>query len=163
MSKATLFGESLFDSEFTEKRVIKQLRDGMLVVLADAATKFSEASPVGVYGHLQGAWLNSMNVQVRGGAVEGSLDPTTTAPYAWHVIYGTQPAKNAKNLPPGTLVPWVEKKLGLTGVDAERAAFLIGRKIARRGRKGNRFISPIIKSNYRLWKRVLEEYLVRPS
>jgi hypothetical protein len=115
------------------------------------------------YGHLQGAWLNSMNVVLRKREIVGSLDPMQTAPYAWHVIYGTKPAENAKNLPPGALVPWVEKKLGLEGKEAERVAFLIGRKIARHGRKGNRFISPIIKKNYRLWKRVLEESIVRAS
>jgi len=61
--------------------------------------------------------------------------------YTRYVEDGRSPGKFP---PPDKLIPWVERNMGLTGKEAKRVAFLIGRKIAREGQVGLEFIQKAI-------------------
>jgi hypothetical protein len=133
-----------------------RVQGGMHIVVNDAASKFAEASPVGVYGNMQGAWLQTKGVEISASGIVGFSDPTPTAPYSWFVIYGRPPGK----MPPvDAIMPWVSKKLGVVGDSLRSVAFAIARSIGRKGTKGRDFITPIVKKNTPLWKRVLEKAL----
>jgi hypothetical protein len=137
-----------------------RIKDAMNVVVNDAASAFSEASPVGVYGNMQGAWLQTKGVEITSSGIVGYSDPTPTAPYAWFVIFGRGPGK----MPPiSAILPWVAKKLGETGEALRAVAFLIARSIGRKGTKSNDFITPIVTKRTPLWKRILEKALAGPE
>lgn len=133
-----------------------RVRDAMDIVVNDAASHFAESSPVGVYGHAQGAWLQTKGVEVTTSGVLGFSDPTPTAPYVWYVIYGRKPGKMP---PPIALLRWVWIKLGVTGFAARAVAWNVARAIGRRGTKPNDFITPIVEKRTPIWQRILEKAL----
>lgn len=83
--------------------------------------------------------------QLRGTAfAEMRGDPVRTIVAEWPAAYaevalrGRRPGKGP---PPGALDAWVRRVLGVSGEKAVRAvAFLVGRKIARRGTPGDPFL-----------------------
>ncbi len=109
--------------------------DIMDVILADFAGHLSEASPVGVFGHLAVSWLDNFGVRVEGASIVGQV---ASVGYGAAVNFGTGPIPNF----PGyrTLIPWVEKKLGLGGTDARTVAYFISEKIRRKGINAQHFV-----------------------
>lgn len=81
--------------------------------------------------------------------------------YGWQYYQTYETGRKPGRMPNyRTLIPWVEKKLGLSGAEARRAAYFITRKIERQGtslfREGGRrdvFTPPID----RLFKKLPEE------
>ncbi len=70
------------------------------------------------------------NVDINGEGVEGLLG--TPAEYGEPVELGTKP-----HFPPIAPIKfWVEKKLGIEGKEADSVAFLIARKISKKGTEG---------------------------
>lgn len=118
-------------------------------IIFEAASLISSSPdlPVGVYGHLQNAWLQNRGVEVTATAITGFLNPTATAPYAWHVVHGTRPHFP----PPRAIAPWVAKKWGYGPKESLGVAFLIARAISVRGTKPNDFITPIINEHRADW------------
>lgn len=57
--------------------------------------------------------------------------------YSAFVEQGTRPHMP----PPGSLLPWVERVLGLRGAKGARSAYLIARAISRRGTKAKPYLS----------------------
>lgn len=144
------------DPEASRQRVA----DAMEVVINDAASLLSEASPVGVYAHLQGAWLQTTGVDMSATNIVGYSDPTPTAPYAWYVIFGRAPGK----MPPiDSLVSWVAKKIAPAPSKLRSVAFLVARKIGRKGMKPNDFVSPIVRANTATWGDILTRAAAPPE
>lgn len=72
--------------------------------------------------------------------------------YAEYVEYGR---KSGRMPPPKILTAWVRKKLRVRKLkDAERVAFAVARKIARKGTKAQPYFSPAVESQK---KAILEE------
>jgi hypothetical protein len=154
------FGEDEVRMQLDPKAAVARIEKAMDVVINDAASLLSEASPVGVYGHLQGAWLQTVGTEVSTTGVVGFSDPTPTAPYAWFVVHGRAPGRMP---PPIALLRWVVKKLGVSGMAARSVAWLVARKIGRRGTKGNDFVSPVVAKNKKTWGDVLTRAAMPPE
>lgn len=151
-----------------------RIESAMDIIVNDAASLLAEATPVGVYGAAQGAWLQTRGVEVSETQVVGFSDPTPSAPYIWFVINGTKPAKRNPGL---FIARWVEKKLSVTtqyrialgaGMSkttirrltqedklAATIGFLIGRKRMKVGSPANDFITPIVEKNQAAWEQIL--------
>lgn len=96
--------------------------------------EIKENTPVGAHGLLRG----SITHQMRGQALSDGLGVAgivgSSLNYALPVELGTKP-----HFPPlEPLRDWVEKKLGVDSKRAEHVAYLVARKIAKRGTKGAR-------------------------
>lgn len=93
----------------------------------------SEETPEGATGQLRGtAFAEVRGVPARQVILEWP------APYAEYALRGRRPGKMP---PPEALKSWVEKVLGISGDQAVRAvAFLVARKIGRRGTPGDPFL-----------------------
>jgi hypothetical protein len=148
------------ERQLDPQAALTRVKGAMDVVIADAASLLAEASPVGVYAHMQGAWLQTQGVEVTAASIMGYSDPTPTAPYAWYVIFGRGPGKMP---PPQALLPWVWKKLGVTGFRARSVAWNIARKIGRKGTKPNDFVTPIVRKNEPLWRNILTKAAMPPE
>lgn len=61
-----------------------------------------------------------------------------TSPHAVNVHEGRSPG--SRRPPIAALVPWVERKLGVSGAEARSVAFLVARAIGRRGIRANPFL-----------------------
>lgn len=80
-------------------------------------------------------------VSVLGSKVHGLTG--TPMEHGEPVEHGTKP-----HFPPtGPIAFWVEKKMGLSGKDAERVAFLIARKISKKGTKGQKMFETAMTEN----------------
>ena len=80
-------------------------------------------------------------LEMRGESAWGMVG--TPAIYGESLEYGTKP-----HFPPVAPIRfWVEKKLGLSGKDAQSAAFCIARAISRRGTKGAKMFGKGFETN----------------
>ena len=76
----------------------------------------------------------------------------TPAKYAESVEFGTRP-----HWPPqDPILYWVQHKLGITGPEAVAVAFLIARKISRKGTKGAHMFDDAFKENEARVRKMLE-------
>jgi hypothetical protein len=135
----------------------KRIEAGMGLIITDAAGRLAEASPVGVTGHLQGAWTQTRGVDFEGTQITGYVDPRPGAAHAEYVLHGTGP--HVSN-PWRYIVPWVEKKLGLAGAPARRVAFFIGRKRVQQGSKANDFTVEVAEEAEPIYTNMLERALI---
>jgi len=119
------------------------------------ATLFLDAkvkanTPQGVYGGL----LGSIQHDIPGKGtplVKGMI--MTAHKYAEVIEKGRKPGKGIASADPGgkyvsPLLPWIRVKLGLSGKDAESAAYLIGRKIKLKGFKGAHMFEKALTDNW---------------
>ena len=122
------------------------------------ATLFLDAkvkanTPQGVYG-AQGGLLGSIQHDIPGKGtplVKGMI--MTAHKYAEVIEKGRKPGKGIASADPGgkyvsPLLPWIRVKLGLSGKDAESAAYLIGRKIKLKGFKGAHMFEKALTDNW---------------
>ncbi len=114
-------------------------------------------APRGVTDGLRG----SIYHELRGAPARRQEIVSSSVFYAPIVELGRQPGKRP---PVAALLTWVSRKFGLSGADAQRAAFLVSRKIGAQGYKGYRMFEraaeqlvPIAQQRFRL----LEEQLRR--
>lgn len=107
-------------------------REEMAIGLEEALSllerEIKENMPVGAHGLLRGSVFHEMRGDPRGVAgIVGSPQQ-----YALPVELGTKP-----HFPPlAPLQDWVERKLGVDKSESKQVAFLIARKISRKGTKG---------------------------
>lgn len=73
--------------------------------------------------------------EASGDVIEGAI--VATAPHALYVHEGRSPGKRP---PISAILPWVERKLGLAGSEARSVAFLVARKVGRRGVSATPFL-----------------------
>lgn len=156
----TIIGQEAITGQLKPLVWTKRVRAVMDAIIQDTASRLAEASPVGVFGHLQGAWLQTVGTEVTQTTVVGFSDPTPTAPYAWTVINGRAPGRMP---PPIALLPWVWKKLGITGWAARAVAWNLARHIGKHGTKGYDFVTPIVKEMTPKYEKMLQgAFLVGP-
>ena len=165
----------------TDPLVIQHLAaKGLEIIRSDFIGLVSEDSPVGVYGALQGGWMES-TMEISSTAATASV--VNAQPYAHYLLYGSGPARRN---PGGFLVKWVDKKLpvatqyriarmaGMSETSARNAlkrssvqfqtnsltvavAFIIGRARIKRGSKGSDFVTPIIEEHMEFWRDVFAD------
>lgn len=184
--------------KFDDQRAFEQLsalatldraQKALTVIQSELMSLVSEATPVGVFGALQGGWNEGPTVV---SPTEVATQVINAQPYAYYVVHGSSPARGN---PGGYLVGWVDKKLsipqqyriargaGMSETAARNAllrsstkfqasaltvavAFIIGRARMRRGSKPNDFITPILEANQDFWTQVLTDAITgtgRPS
>ncbi|HIJ95787.1 MAG TPA: hypothetical protein HPP94_08650 [Desulfuromonadales bacterium] len=115
-------------------------------------TEVQKRTPQGVFG-AQGGLLGSIQDQVYNKGtpiVKGVV--MSAQKYAEVIEKGRRPGKGLASAVPGDkyvspLIPWVNKKLGLSGKDAERVAYLIGRKIKAEGFEGRHMFEKAANEN----------------
>jgi len=93
------------------------------VSILQTATTQARAIDTGAYRQAWRATISGQNVSVSNGR-----------PYAGVIEYGRRP--ESRRPPSDVIARWAQRKLGLTRVEAQRAAFPIARAIARRGIRG---------------------------
>jgi len=112
---------------------VDEFRSAMGVAVEVTGKLAREKAPVNL-GHLRA----SITGKVQGGGIVTEVEGIVGAyqPYAQVMEEGADP--HWPNM--GNLHYWVVRKLGLKGVEAERATFLIARAIASRGLKGRHYM-----------------------
>ena len=112
---------------------VSEFRAAMGVSVDTVAKLAREKAPVNL-GNLRA----SITGKVQGGGVVTQVEGVVGAykPYAQVMEEGADP--HWPNM--GNLHYWVVRKLGLKGVEAERATFLIARAISRSGLKGRHYM-----------------------
>ncbi len=184
--------------KFDDQRAFEQLsalatldraQKALTVIQNELMTLVAEATPVGVFGALQGGWHEGPTVI---SPTEVATQVINVEPYAYFVVHGSRPARGN---PGGFLVGWVDKKLtipqqyriarraGMSETATRNAlqrssvkfqtnaltlavAFIIGRARMRRGSKPNDFITPILEANQDFWTQILTDAITgigRPS
>lgn len=102
-----------------------------------------ENTPVGVHSLLRGSIahrLRGEGVEIGAGAVGEVFSPLN---YAAAVELGTKP-----HFPPlAPLRDWVQRKLGVDASRSESVAFLVARKIAKRGTKAAKMFATALNDN----------------
>jgi hypothetical protein len=153
--------------------IIKNVEDALNVIAADAASLFSDATPVGIYGAAQGGWEKNVTTTVN--PVRAVATVENVQPYVYYVVHGVLPGSPWN--PGRHIVAWVEKKLPVStqyrivrasGVSeatargmAERGklavsvAYMIGRKRQMHGSKGNDFVAAVVAQNEARWERIV--------
>ena len=108
--------------------------------------EIQENTPTGAHGHLRG----SITHQLRGQALSDGLGVVGTVGsslnYALSVELGTKPHKVSIE-GQVALREWVEKKLGIDPSRSASVAFLIARKISKKGTKGARMAGRALDDN----------------
>jgi hypothetical protein len=128
-----------------DKEITKGIQIGAKRAVGVAIRAGDKAPPASDHGK-QGAF--NTGAYRRGWRSENTTDGAIIAnhvPYA-DVIEGGRHA-GAKAPPQKALIPWIQKKLGLSAKEAKMAAFPIARAIARRGLKARNVLadaSPMI-------------------
>jgi hypothetical protein len=137
-----------FDAEAAEALAFARVE----AVAEDAAALLAKATPVGVMGVAQGAWLTEMKVSHdrAQGEIVAVSDPTPVAPYLYYVIHGTRPG--SPHNPGKHLVEWVRVKLK----KGREVAYMIGAHIQKHGRKGNDFVQKVTDENAEAWDAILQ-------
>jgi len=137
---------------------VDEFRAAMGISVETVAKLAREKAPVNL-----GSLRASITGKVQGGGVVTQVEGVVGAyvPYARVMEEGADPHwPNMANLH-----FWVVRKLGLKGVEAERATFLIARAISRRGLKGHHYMrdglseaEPKIKAEFeRAVERIVEK------
>ncbi len=125
--------------------------------------KVTGYTPQGVFG-AQGGLLGSIRHDVLGKGtpvVHGIVQ--TAHKYAEVIEKGRRPGKGIASAVPGDkyvspLLPWIRVKLGLSGKDADRAAYLIGRKIKAKGFEGAHMFEKAFNENIGKIQNIFERY-----
>lgn len=125
------------------------------------ATLFLDAkvkanTPQGVYG-AQGGLLGSIQSEITGRGtplVKGQI--MTAHRYAEVIEKGRKPGKG---VPKGVLIPWIQKKLGVTDEkELASASFLISRKIKLKGFKGAHMFEKALTDNWPQVQSIFDRY-----
>jgi len=122
-------------------------------------------TPQGANG-AQGGLLGSIQAPM---PVEGKGTPLVKGvvmsahPTAEVIEKGRKPGKGIASAVPGDkyvspLIPWINKKLGISGKDAERIAYLIGRKIKAEGFEGAHMFEKALTENWGTVQGIFNRY-----
>lgn len=175
--------------ELSALATLDRAQKALTIIQNELMALVAEATPVGVFGALQGGWYAGPTVV---SPTEVATQVINAEPYAYYVVHGSGPARRN---PGGFLIGWVDKKLsipkqyriargaGMSETAARNAlqrsstkfqasaltvavAFIIGRARMKRGSKGNDFITPILEANQDFWTQILTDAITgtgRPS
>jgi len=125
-------------SQRAKRNANAALREGAEEILATAVANAPSSS---------GALKRSGRIVARGtgsGSTIYSIEfGGKTAPYAMFIHEGTMPSDKAP--PKEKILKWVQETLGLSGREAQRAAYVIGRSL-KRGRPPNKFLERAFRS-----------------
>jgi hypothetical protein len=113
----------------------------------------AKRTPQGRYG-AQGGLIQS----IQKGKIVGKGTPlvkgsvVTASKYGEVIEKGRRPGKGIASAAAGDkyvspLLPWIETKLGISGKEAERVAYLIGRKIKLQGFEGRHMFEKAVSEN----------------
>ncbi len=122
ISSKTTFNPQKEINDLT-KKVIQIIDDEML----DAVLKLEKNSPVGATGDLKNSW-DLKPTKLSGG--EFTTEIFNTAPFSLNRLEGRG---SGRQPPSKALESWVAAKLGLSGKEVARVAFLVARKIGQEG------------------------------
>lgn len=137
--------------------IIKQNLTGAMY----EATSFLEKevkrrTPVGVFG-AQGGLLSTIH-----GEVIGKGTPIMKGIVGHQSKYGDVIEKGrsaGKTWPPeGTLLRWIEMKLGVEGAEARRLEFIIRRKIGKKGFPGRFMFEESLKQGWPVLQKIFDHY-----
>lgn len=115
-------------------------------------------TPQGVSG-AQGGLLGSIQGEVRhpGGDVVGIIG--TASPYGLAVEKGRSPGE--KMPPAGTMLRWLEVKMGIETEEAEEIEYVVRRKIGREGTEGAHMFEQTIDEDADSFQTIFERYGLR--
>ena len=116
--------------------------------------EIQERTPVGAHGLLRGS-IAAREPRVTGDRIEGEVG--TALRYAIPVELGTRPHRP----PVEPLIDWARARLGLSGKDAERAAWAIARKIEREGTAGAGMFSGALEESAGAVERIVRAGVAR--
>jgi hypothetical protein len=122
--------------------VQRNLDAAILKVVLLLVKQVKARTPQGALGSGKGGLIDSILPDVQGKGtplVKGIV--MSAHKYAAVIEKGRKPGKGIASAVPGDkyvspLIPWVKAKLGISGKDAERVAYLVGRKIKAEGFEG---------------------------
>ena len=120
--------------EIIQKHLVSAVRRSLVIVESKVLPKI----PIGATKQL----YNSMGSEVMALSqlhIRGTFGSSLSVAYPQWVESG-RPPKATQRLSADDLLPWVTRKLGLSGKEAARAAFLIARKISLEGFEGQFFM-----------------------
>lgn len=115
-------------------------------------------TPQGVSG-AQGGLLGSIQGEVRhpGGDVVGIIG--TASPYGLVVEKGRTPG--SKMPPAGTMLRWLEVKMGISTEEAQGIEYVVRRKIARKGTEGAHMFEQTIDEDAASFQTIFERHGLR--
>lgn len=132
----------------------EEIERSMLEALLLLEREIKDATPVGAHGLLRGSYTHALRGAARGEVVGEVGSPLN---YALPVELGTKP-----HFPPvAALRDWVEKKLGVDPARSASVAFLVARKIAKRGTKGAKMATNTFANNAQQVLQILEAAVPR--
>lgn len=105
----------------------QQISTTIQTELTKAVNELRTVSPVGSTGELKGGW---QYVPVSFSGEEFTFQIVNNSDHALNRLEG-RPA--GRQPPSSALDSWVQKKLGISGKEASRVAFLVARKIGKEG------------------------------
>jgi hypothetical protein len=138
-------------------RIIQANLDGFVTeVTMFLWAEVKKRTPQGVFG-AQGGLLGSIQADVVGKGtpmVKGTV--MSAQKYAEVIEKGRTPGKGMP--PEGTLVRWLEVKLGLSETEAKRIEFVVRRKIGVKGFKGRFMFEKSVTENLGTLDAIAERY-----
>lgn len=113
-------------------------------------------TPAGVFGDQGGLRAQILpDIQDKGTPVVRGI-VATASPYGEVVEKGRRPGKGMP--PKGSLVRWLEVKLGLDEKTAQRIEFVVRRKIARKGFPGAEMFSKGLSENWSILQQIFQKH-----
>jgi hypothetical protein len=114
-----------------------------------------ERTPQGVSG-AAGGLLSTIQAEVRqrSSGVIGIIG--TSSPYGLVVEKGRRPGKGFP--PEGSMLRWIEVKMGVSREEAERIEFPIRRAIAKKGTKGAFMFEQTLKEDWQDFQRIFDRH-----
>jgi hypothetical protein len=133
MPKMSMKDWVIFQRRLTERywpAVLRGARSGGMRGIAILQRRTQEEGMVDRGGYIQ-RWKHSVSKQM--------VRFWNEAPYAIIIEEGRRPG--ARQPPTKSLIPWVQRKLGVGRTEAKGVAFVVARAIARRGLPAHRILS----------------------
>lgn len=132
-------------SEKVQQAALKGMMKAGWEIIADAQRNLRTAGHNGGTLNTTGQLSNSGKVQeMQDGTIDvGFFGQNDRGAYAAYVEYGTK----AHWAPVDMMRQWVKKKLRVEEKDVNSVAYLVNRKIARRGTTPHPFFAPAVKKN----------------
>jgi len=143
-------------------RTSEVVRKNQLAAMHEATQfgvrRVKERTPQGVSG-AQGGLLASIQPEVRERqtGVIGVIG--TASPYGLVVEKGRRPGKGMP--PAGSMVRWIEVKMGMSATEAQRIEYVIRRKIAAKGTKGAFMFEKTLKEDWPEFEAIFRRYGVQ--
>ena len=143
----------VFDGQGPEI-VRKELEAAMHEAVAFLEKKVKEFAPVGVYG-AQGGLLSTIRGEVEKGAAFMKGIVFHGSKYGDVIEKGRTAGKGM--LPEGTLIRWIELKMGLDAAAAQKIEYVVRRKIGKKGFPGAHMFEKAWKAGWPVVQQIFEK------